>query len=179
MTQASQCPSLDSIRAARFHHKTEPQVSGVHAALGIVGQASRGANRGFVRGSNAGAPREFLLRGIPSPGSNPILRPHIVEMADMRVIQRRDGLRFPLKPLLQLRTGGKMRSQNLDRDGTVQARVPGAIHFAHFPCPDESLDLIRPEFGARCEGHPCANYSPEEALYRHPTILDEWSAMRK
>jgi len=38
MTKHLKARFFDSIRAARFHHKTEPQVSGVHVAHGIVGQ---------------------------------------------------------------------------------------------------------------------------------------------
>ena len=51
--------------------------------------------------------------------------------ADVGMIQRRNGARFALKALLQIGVGRKMRRQNLDGNGAVEAGVLGAIDLSH------------------------------------------------
>jgi len=46
------------------------------------------------------------------------------------MIQRRDGARFTLEALPQVRVGGDVRGENLDRDGAIEARVARFIDFA-------------------------------------------------
>ena len=46
-----------------------------------------------------------------------------------------------------------MRSQNLDRDGAVQARVTRTVHLAHAAGTEGRDNLVGPEFGARHECH--------------------------
>ena len=47
------------------------------------------------------------------------------------MIERRDRTRFTVKPLAELRVGGEMRRQHLDRDRAIQARVAGLVDLAH------------------------------------------------
>src|ERR1035437_9273263 len=56
---------------------------------------------------------------------NQIVRPDIVNLADVGMIQRRAGFSFPLEPFAELRGG------NFDRDEAIQTRVSGPIHFPH------------------------------------------------
>src|ERR1700688_5050662 len=71
----------------------------------------------------------------------------------MRMVERGNGPSFAFHALLQFRRRRKMGSKNLNGNGSIQAGVPGAIHFAHAACSQRRLDLIRPEFHARGEGH--------------------------
>ena len=48
---------------------------------------------------------------------------HVVQRADVRVIQPGDGLRFALEPRPAVRVGGHGRRQHLDRHRPVEARV--------------------------------------------------------
>ena len=58
-----------------------------------------------------------------------------VQVADVRVIQRRDRLRLAL---------------------TVEARITHAIHLAHPPAPSQGEHFIGAEARARLEGHDAA-----------------------
>ena len=60
-----------------------------------------------------------------------VLRADIVKGADIRMLKRGNGPRFALHALLQFRVRGKMRRQDLDGDGAVEAGVLGAIDLAH------------------------------------------------
>ena len=70
----------------------------------------------------------------------------VVEMADVRVVQRGDRAGLELKSLLQVRIGGDMLGQHLDSDSAVQASVGGFVDLAHAACAEGSLDQI---FGAK------------------------------
>ena len=56
---------------------------------------------------------------------------HIVEHADVRVVQAGDGLGFALKARLDLRVTSDLRGQNLDRDLAIESNVAGAVDLAH------------------------------------------------
>ena len=55
----------------------------------------------------------------------------VVERADVRVRERRDGLRFALETLAERRVGGQPGRQDLDGHIAAEPCVPAAIHFAH------------------------------------------------
>ena len=77
---------------------------------------------------------------------------HVIERADVRVRELRDGSRFPLEALTVLR-GGALLRQDLDRHGPVQARVPRLVHLAHSAGADCGEDLVRPEARSDGQGH--------------------------
>jgi hypothetical protein len=60
-----------------------------------------------------------------------VLRSNVVELANVRMIQGRDGPGLAFHALLQLRRRRKMRNENLDCYSVIQADVPGAIYVAH------------------------------------------------
>ena len=55
----------------------------------------------------------------------------VVDRDDVRVVQRAGSARLLLETLTADRVAGNVRGQDLDRDGTVQARVLGPPHLAH------------------------------------------------
>ena len=76
-----------------------------------------------------------------------VIRPDIVERADVGMIQRRDSARFALESFAELGLG------NLDRDDAIEARVAGLVHLAHAARADGRKDFVRAEFFAGRERH--------------------------
>jgi hypothetical protein len=62
-----------------------------------------------------------------------VLPTHVVEGADVRMAQLRDGASFAFEPLARLRRIGKMRRQDLDRHVAIETRIARSINFAHPP----------------------------------------------
>ena len=60
---------------------------------------------------------------------------HVVERADVRMIQLRNGLGFSLEPLAELRVAGDVRGQDFDRDGAIEAGIAGAVDLSMPPAP--------------------------------------------
>ena len=83
-----------------------------------------------------------------------------MQYADVRVGEGRDGARFSLEALAFLGVAGELAGQDLDSYRSVQARVLGAIHFAHAPSTERGDNLVRPELLTWSEGHMWRDYSP-------------------
>ena len=66
------------------------------------------------------------------------------------MVQRRGRVSFLLESAEAIGIG---RGQHLDRDVAPKPRIAGAIDLAHAARADLGGNLIRPEAGARCEGH--------------------------
>src|SRR5436309_200769 len=77
----------------------------------------------------------------------------VVQRADVRVGQLRDGARFPVEPLAELRVRGQRAWQNLDGDDPVEPRVAGAIDLAHPAGTKRSQDLVGTELRSSREAH--------------------------
>ena len=75
-----------------------------------------------------------------------------VNAADVRVIQRRERLRFPLKAGDPLGVRDERFRQNLDRNVATQLRVARLVDLAHATCPKGRKDLVRAEADAGNEG---------------------------
>ncbi len=70
-----------------------------------------------------------------------LVPPDVVDGDDRGVVHLRDDLRLALEA--QLRVGGEQRRRHdLDRDLSVEKRVPGAIDDAHAPAPQLADDLV-------------------------------------
>ena len=69
----------------------------------------------------------------------------VVERADVRIVQRGDGLRLALDAGAPAGVGAAVCQEDLDRDRAVEARVARPVHLAHAACADGGLDLIRAE----------------------------------
>ena len=76
-----------------------------------------------------------------------VVRPDVVQRADVRVIQRRDRVGFTLEAIAELLGG------HLDRHFAVQPRVVGAVDFAHASDTDRRGDFIRAQPVAGNEWH--------------------------
>src|SRR5262249_43414778 len=84
----------------------------------------------------------------------------VIQHADVRMIQARNGLGFAFEALLTNRIGGQMRWQNLDCDRTFQPRIPRAIHLPHPACAQRREDFIRSKPCAWTERHKWCDYNP-------------------
>ena len=74
-----------------------------------------------------------------------VLLTNIMERADMRVIQRRDGAGFALEAFAELRIRCNVRGQDFDRDGAIEASVAGFVDFTHAPRTNGREDLVGAE----------------------------------
>ena len=78
---------------------------------------------------------------------------HVVQHADVGVIEGGDGPGLPLEAMAPGRIGREAGWEDLEGDGATQARVPPFVNLAHAPGPDEAEDLVPSEPRAGCESH--------------------------
>src|SRR5205085_2851065 len=69
---------------------------------------------------------------------------NIVNVADIRMIQRRDGMDFALEPIAEALSG------SLDSHFAPHPWIAGAVHLAHAARAQRRQDLIRAELRTRC-----------------------------
>ena len=72
-----------------------------------------------------------------------------VDRSNVRMVQRREDLRFPPEAPYPLGIRGESRRQNLDRHLSPERCVRGAVYLAHPARAEERFDPIRPEQRAR------------------------------
>ena len=77
----------------------------------------------------------------------------VVDAADMRMIERRDGARLALEPRAQVGIAGDVRREDLDGDAAIEPRVAGFVDFAHAASTQRADDFIRTETRASGERH--------------------------
>ena len=77
---------------------------------------------------------------------------HVIERADVRVREPRDGLCLPLETLSHLRRREMLR-QHLDRHLPPEPRVPRLVDLAHPSRTERREDLVVAETGARGKRH--------------------------
>ena len=80
-----------------------------------------------------------------------IARPDVVQLADMRMVQRRDRPRFMFESAEAIRVMGHWRGENFDGDVAIKTRIAGAVDFAHPARAEQGHDLIRSEPRAGCK----------------------------
>ena len=73
-----------------------------------------------------------------------VLMSRVVERADVRMIQTRDGFCFALEALAQFSSVSKMSGKNLNGDNAVKPSVAGAINLAHPARTDSGEDFVGP-----------------------------------
>jgi|HubBroStandDraft_5_1064220.scaffolds.fasta_scaffold41380_2 hypothetical protein len=71
-----------------------------------------------------------------------VLRADVVKRADIGMLKCGNGFSFALHALFQFRVGGKMRRQDLDGNGALEAGVLGAIDFSHTARAQLRLNLV-------------------------------------
>ena len=76
-----------------------------------------------------------------------------MDRGDVGVVQRREELRFALKPCDAVRVAREFVWQDLDRDLAPELRVARAVDLAHAARPERGDDFIRPEASPAYERH--------------------------
>ena len=82
-----------------------------------------------------------------------VLVAHVVERADVGMVQAGDGSRFTLEPLSHFDGLRLLGGKHLHRHRAIEPRVLRPIDLAHAAAPEGSDDLVRPETAAGFEGH--------------------------
>ena len=77
----------------------------------------------------------------------------VVERADVRMRELRDGLRLALEALARFGRRGHVRRQDLDGDRPLEPRVLRLVNLPHPARADRRDDLVGTEAGTRCEAH--------------------------
>jgi hypothetical protein len=72
----------------------------------------------------------------------PGLLADVIEGANMRMRELRDGASLTVEPLTKLGIGSKGIAEDFDRDGAIQARVAVFVHFSHATGTDGGLNLV-------------------------------------
>ena len=75
-----------------------------------------------------------------------------VNLGDVRMIQRREDLRFTLEAGEAVMVGGDVRRQHLNGHIAVQAAIAGAVHLPHAAAANERDDVVGAEASAGTEG---------------------------
>ena len=105
---------------------------------------SRGASRRPVGEREARRRvRARARRRIGRRGGRGVLE--AVDVPDVRVIERREHLRFPPESREAIRIGRKRVRQDLQRDVAIELRVSRAIDLAHAARADQLDDRVRTE----------------------------------
>ena len=107
--------------------------------LAICSAWRRGSGPWAIRSASVGAVDE--LQHEPVRGAGVL---EAVDVTDVRVIQRREHLRFALEAREPIRIARDRCRQDFDRDVAIQLRVAGAIDFAHAAGADGGQDLYGP-----------------------------------
>ena len=76
-----------------------------------------------------------------------------VDRRDVRVVQRRQHLRFPLEAGQPLGVVDEGVGEDLQRDIAVELGVAGLVHLAHAAYPELFADNVLPEPGTRRQRH--------------------------
>ncbi len=77
-----------------------------------------------------------------------VLFAHVVQRADMGVIQTRDGLRFALESPAHVGVVGEVLGQHLDGNRAAEPRVGGLVDLAHPAGADGGFDSVGAERSA-------------------------------
>src|SRR5450759_2759487 len=96
-----------------------------------------------------------------------------VDVADVRMVERRQHLRFTAQARESIGIGGERVRQNLQRDVAIELGIPRAVDLAHAARANERQDFVYAETGAGCEGHSGARLSHARTVRRR--IPECWS----
>jgi hypothetical protein len=95
----------------------------------------------------------FALKVFHHDVAHAVLFADIVELADVGMIQGRDGAGFAFETRVGFGFFGEMLGENFDGDGAVEASVARAVDFTHAACAEAGLNFVGAEFGAGGERH--------------------------
>src|SRR5262245_11643380 len=77
----------------------------------------------------------------------------VEDCEDVRMRQRRDGLRFPLESRASIRIGRDAWRQHFDRDVATESRVARPIDLAHSSRANDAQDFVGTQSSATFQGH--------------------------
>ncbi len=97
--------------------------------------------------------QRLALQQLHDQEVHAVLVAHVVECADVRVAQARDGLRLPLEALLEVRVRREVGRQDLDRDFAVKPRVLRPVDLAHPARAKGGEDFVGTQFCSACQRH--------------------------
>ena len=83
-----------------------------------------------------------------------------VQVRDVGMVQRREGLRFAREPGEPIGIAGEDLGKDLQRHVTIQPGVPGPEHLSHPAFADRSGDFVDAETGAGIENQVLGLYVP-------------------
>ena len=78
---------------------------------------------------------------------------HVVQRADVGMIELRDRAGLAVEALAELRIGGERVRENLDRDRAIEARVARLVDLAHAAGAEGGEDFVRAEASAGLQCH--------------------------
>ena len=90
-----------------------------------------------------------------------VLAAHVVEYANMRMVQARHRPRFLLEALAQATITGEMGRQDFDSHRTVEPRVLRLVDLPHTPRPDGGKDFVGAELATGTQCHRTAMLTGE------------------
>jgi hypothetical protein len=119
------------------------------------GDLDRRRDRLVDRGGALGQPirQRLALEKLHDEKRRAILLAHVVQRADVRMIELRDRPGLAIKALAELRIGCKGVRENLDRDRAIEPRVSGFVHLSHPTGADERQDFVWAEASAGEQWH--------------------------
>ncbi len=89
-----------------------------------------------------------------------ILVAHVVERADVRVVELRNGARFLLEASARLYIAGGGEREHFERDGAIEPNIARTIHLAHAAGAERLEDLVRTEPPVRFERLAASAFAP-------------------
>jgi hypothetical protein len=151
-------PEVQKLHAGlRQHHVAGLQVP-MHDALAVrlverVGNLAAVAQRLLERQRALAEPvdERLSLEVLHDEIVGLTLASDVVQRADVRMRELRNGLCLPLKALGDLRRGREMLRQDLHGDRAVEACVLRPVHLSHPPRPKRREDLVGSKPGALCQ----------------------------
>jgi hypothetical protein len=82
-----------------------------------------------------------------------VIRPDVIQMTDVRMVQRGDGQRLALESIAEPRV------DRFDRNRALQTGVEGFVDFAHPAHADAGGDFVRTETSTGSERQAAVDYS--------------------
>ena len=107
---------------------------------------------GLLQGDRARvepAAQRLALQQLHDGEGDAVVGAEVVDREDVRMRERRDGLRLALEPRERVGIGGDGFGEDLDRDVAVELRVPRPVDLAHAARAERREDLVGAEAGTR------------------------------
>ena len=131
---------VEQLRSALVHQDVGGLQIAMHDPLAMRrGQCLRDLHRQPHRIGHGHGPLQDLALDVLH---HQVIRPDVVELADMWMIQRGDGTSLVLEPL------GVLGPEALDGHDTIDPRVTGLPHFAHAARAEGRDELVGAKWGA-------------------------------